>query len=98
MKVSLHLTASSDFAWDNVVLPWFQKVKRAAANRGPVAVVVPHLIHAHFLRQKLIGHGVSLLGVKFLSPASLREILLRVSGLNIPLREHLRLLLAIAAA
>ncbi len=38
-----------------------------------------------------------MLGIKFLSAAQLRERLLRGCGLDIPLREHLRLLLAIAA-
>src|SRR5207248_11355334 len=39
----------------------------------------------------------SLLGVKFLSPPQLRETLLREVRLKLPLREHLRLLLAVTA-
>ena len=60
-------------------------------------MVTPFRSHAQLLRDKLLAHGISLLGVRFLVPAQLRELLLRDSGLKLPLREHLRLLLAIAA-
>jgi PD-(D/E)XK nuclease superfamily len=98
MRVSLHLTTSFEAAWENVVLPWFERVApRAFEQPSPVAVVTPFRSHAYFLRSKLFARGISLLGVKFLSPAQLREILQRGIGLNLPLREHLRLLFAIAA-
>jgi hypothetical protein len=98
MRVSLHLATSFDAAWENVFLPWFEAVTpHAVEEPAPVAVVTPFRSHAHLLRSKLLAHGISLLDVRFLVPAQLREILLRNSGLNIPLREHLRLLLAIAA-
>lgn len=45
----------------------------------------------------MLHRGISLLGVKFLSPPQLRELLLRDRELDIPLREHLRLLLAVTA-
>ena len=41
--------------------------------------------------------GKSLLAVKFLSPPQLRELLLRGRDLRVPLREHLRLILAVTA-
>ena len=97
MRVSLHLTSSFDAAWETVFLPWFEAVARRAEEPAPVAVVTPFRSHAHLLRSKLLAHDISLLGVRFLVPAQLREILLRDSGLKIPLREHLRLLLTIAA-
>ena len=97
-RVSLHLATSFDAAWESVFLPWFEAVAlRAVGEPAPVAVVTPFRSHAHLLRSRLLAHDISLLGVRFLVPAQLREILLRNSGLNIPLREHLRLLLAIAA-
>jgi PD-(D/E)XK nuclease superfamily len=98
MSVSLHLAASFDAAWENVLLPWFETASAGAYKEAaPVAVVTPFRSHAQLLRSKLVARGISLLGVRFLVPAQLREILLRGSRLNIPLREHLRLLLAIAA-
>jgi hypothetical protein len=98
MRVSLYLTTSFEAAWENVMLPWFEKIApRAFEQPSPVAVVTPFRSHAYFLRSKLLARGISLLGVKFLSPAQLREILQRGIGLNLPLREHLRLLFAIAA-
>ena len=98
MRVSLHLATSFDAGWENVLLPWFEKVApNAFEQTAPVAVVTPFRSHAQLLRGKLLTHGVSLLGVRFLVPAQLRELLLRDSGLKLPLREHLRLLLATAA-
>jgi hypothetical protein len=98
MRVSLHLATSFDAAWESVFLPWFEAVApRAVEDPAPVAVVTPFRSHAHLLRSRLLDHDISLLGVRFLVPAQLREILLRDTGFKIPLREHLRLLLAIAA-
>src|SRR6266571_7734499 len=101
MRVSLHLSTSFDAAWESVILPWFEAIApRAVEAPSPVAVITPFRSHAHLLRSRLLAYNpatAGLLGVRFLVPAQLREILLRDSGLNIPLREHLRLLLAIAA-
>jgi len=98
MHVSLHLTNSFDAAWESVLLPWFETVApRALEQTVPPAVVTPFRSHAQLLRSKLLATGISLLNVRFLGSAQLREFLLRESGLKLPLREHLRLLLAIAA-
>src|SRR5215469_5319798 len=98
MSVALHLAASFDAAWRDVVLPWFEAVAPSAFREAaPVAVVTPFRSHAQLLRSKLIAGGISLLGVRFLVPGQLRELLLRGSGLTLPLREHLRFLLAVAA-
>jgi PD-(D/E)XK nuclease superfamily len=98
MSVSLHLATAFEAAWENVILPWFESAApRAFEQTASVAVVTPFRTHAQLLRSKLLAHGISLLGVRFLVPAQLRELLLRDSGLKLPLREDLRLLLAIAA-
>jgi len=97
-RVALHIGISFQTAWDNVLLPWFETATpRAFKSRGTVAVITPFRSLAYLLRSRLLARGISLLGVKFLSPAKLRELLLRGSGLNLPLREHLCLLFAIAA-
>lgn len=96
--MELHVGPSVDGAWENVLLPWFESVSsRPLLSETPIAVVTPFRSHASFLRGKLLARGISLLGVKFLSPPLLRELLLRGRGLNVALREHLRLLLAITA-
>src|SRR5215467_11241346 len=98
MRVSLHLVTSFEPAWEKIILPWFEAVPpRAFEQTAPVAVVTPFRSHAQLLRSKLLAHGISMLGVRFLVPAQLRELLLRGSGLKLPLREHLRFLLAIVA-
>src|SRR5450432_2933685 len=95
-RISLHLGVSFADSWENVLLPWFESIARFPPTHVPSAVVTPFRSQAYLLRGKLLAHEISLLGLKFLSPAQLRDTLLP-SGRNIPLREHLRLLLAIAA-
>jgi PD-(D/E)XK nuclease superfamily len=96
-EVSLYIGPSCLEAWESVVLPWFEMAAATAFTQSqPVVVVTPFAADGMFLRYKLLEHGISLLGVKFLPPAQLREMIVQ-DGASIPLREHLRLLLSIAA-
>lgn len=95
-QVSLHLGSSFANAWTGVLLPWFESVARLPPTSTPSAVLTPFRSQAYFLRSRLLARDLSMLGLEFLSPAQLREKLLR-GRRGIPLREHLRLLLAIAA-
>jgi hypothetical protein len=97
-KVSLFLATSPESAWENVLRPWFERIATPGLREEqPAVVVTASRSQAHFFRSRLLAESKSLLGVKFLSPAQLRELLLRGRDLNVPLREHLRLFLAIAA-
>jgi hypothetical protein len=97
-NVSLHIGASSKAAWKNVIRPWFEKISETAlSNPEPAVVVTASRSQSYSFRQRLLADGKSLIGVKFLSPPQLREILLRERGLRVPLRQHLRLLLAVIA-
>ncbi len=97
-SVSLHIASSFPSAWENLVLPWFQRVSVASLKSGEsIAVVTPFPSCAAFLRNRLLEHKIPILGVKFLAPAQLRELLLDADAQTLPLREHLRLLLALAA-
>jgi hypothetical protein len=49
------------------------------------------------LKQRLLKSGQSHLGIEFVTPAGLRDLLRNEDESALPLREHLRLLLAIAA-
>ncbi len=96
-SVSLYIAPSFQSAWDEVLLPWFQTVGLSTIESGgSVAVITPYPGAAAFLRSRLLEHETSLLGVKFVTPPVLRELLIGDTA-TIPLREHLRLLLAIAA-
>ena len=95
-SVSLHTGVSFADAWENLLLPWFKSVARQPFTALPSAVVTPCRSLAYLMRSKLLAHDISIVGLKFLSPAQLRETLLPRSR-NIPLREHLRLILATAA-
>src|SRR5881409_3462936 len=97
-RVSLRIGASPEAAWENVVRDWFERIATRALQENKSAVVVTaSRSQAYFFRSQLLAQGKSLLGVKFLSPPRLRELLLRGRDLHVPLREHLRLLLAITA-
>lgn len=79
-------------------MPWFQSAALASLQSSdPVAVVTPFPSSAAFLRAKLLENSIPLLGVRFLTPPRLRELLLVDGAATAPLREHLRLLLAAAA-
>lgn len=96
--VSLHLGASVAAARENVLLPWFEAARGASwRQREPTLVVVPWRNYAYGIKALLLERGMSFLGVRFVSPAELRELLSAKSGVRLPLREHLRLLLSIAA-
>src|SRR5438067_1395716 len=97
-RVSLYTGASPEAAWENVVRDWVERIAtRALQDNKPVVVVTASRSQAYFFRSRLLAEGKSLLGVKFLAPPQLRELLLRGSDLHVPLREHLRLLLAVTA-
>ncbi|HVD94831.1 MAG TPA: PD-(D/E)XK nuclease family protein [Candidatus Limnocylindria bacterium] len=97
-RVSLHMGASPETAWENVVRHWFEKIAtRSLQDQQPAAVVTASRSQAYFFRGRLLREGKSLVALKFLSPPQLRELLFRRRDLRVPLREHLRLLLAITA-
>jgi len=97
-SVSLHIGSSFASAWKSVLLPWFKATALASLeSEQPAVVVTPFPSNAAFLRSKLLEHEISLLGVKFITPPRLRDMLLAEDASALPLREHLRLLLAIAA-
>ncbi len=97
-QVSLWIGASVAAARENVLLPWFHNAARLSwRQQAPTLVVVPLRSHAYAMKGMLLDRGVSLLGVRFVSPAELRELLAAGNQSRLPLREHLRLLLSIAA-
>jgi hypothetical protein len=63
----------------------------------PSVVVVPTRSHAHALKNRLLEEGQSHLGLQFVTPVGLRELLSGDRFRKLAPREHLRLLLAIAA-
>lgn len=63
----------------------------------PSLVVVPTRAHANALKASLLEENASHLGLRFMTPGILRELLLRMYGEQVPTAEDLRLLLAMAA-
>ena len=85
-------------AWEHVLQPWFQRAATEALRaRRPFVVIVPNRLRATQLRRHILNAKISLAGVRFITPPRLRELLFRERDFKLPLREHLRLLLSIAA-
>src|SRR5437868_13935423 len=91
--VSLHIGSSIADAWSSVIRPWLESAALAARScEAQVAVVTPFRSHGYAIKRRLLDCGVSLLGVRFVSPADLRELLSGQKRSCLALPEHLRLL------
>src|SRR5437879_1553031 len=79
--------------------PWFDQVlPRTWQRELPAVLVVPTRGQANDLKARLIAKGSSHLGLKFVTPSSLRALLARDDATPAAEPEHLRLLLAISAS
>src|SRR5437867_12699576 len=86
-------------AWDDVIAPWFDQVLPETWKRAlPSLAVVPTRGQANDLKARLIAKGSSHLGLKIVTPSSLRALLARDDTHLADEPEHLRLLFAIAAS
>jgi hypothetical protein len=100
MSVFLYTSALASLAHDAVFLPWLRRAAALApASPNSVAVLVPQRSDAYYLKALALASGIGLWGVHFLTPSDLRDRLNDHLALksHIPLREHVRLLLATAA-
>lgn len=100
--MSVHLYSAATFAssWESVFVPWQRAASETAwRQRKPVLVIVPFRSDAYFFKTRLLEAGLHALGVHFMTPSELRDELIKNLAVKqrIPLREHLQLLLAIAA-
>jgi hypothetical protein len=100
MQVSLYTSALAPTAHEALFLPWLKKVATPAATSPRLtAILVPHRADAYYLKSLALSSRTGLWNLRFLTPSDLRNHLARhlPASLQIPLREHLRLLLATAA-
>jgi hypothetical protein len=97
-KAALRIASSPREAWAGAIAPWFREVLPVSWKQElPSVVVVPTRSHAHALKARLLQEDHSHLGVQFVTPAGLRNLVGAGRDRALPLPEHLRLLLAIAA-
>jgi hypothetical protein len=100
MPVSLHTSPLASLAHEDVFLPWLKRIAAPAGTSSRLtAVLVPHRADAYHLKSLALTNHIGLWNVRFLTPSELRKQIAHHLGLapQIPLREHLRLLLATAA-
>jgi hypothetical protein len=97
--VTLWLAGSSRDAWENVIAPWCDHIVANCWKRDlPAAIVVPTRGHANALKESLLRHGRSHLGLRFVTSIALREMLSTLDEPPSASPADLRLLLAVAAA
>jgi hypothetical protein len=97
-KAALRIAQSPRDAWDGAIWGWFQRVLAVSSQQSrPSLVALATRSHAHALKARLLQEGQSHLGIYFVTPAGLRDLLSRDRDPALPLREHLRLLLAASA-
>ncbi len=99
MKVSLITSACAGSAVGPVFLPWLKTAGAAAWRaRRATAVIVPQRSDGYFLKQRALAAAGGALGVRFITPGELRDMLARHLGLpaSVPERAHWHLLLATA--
>ncbi len=96
----LLVVPSFQSAWEGTIAPWFDEVLPGAWQRQlPSLVVVPTRGQMNDIKVRLIAKGRSHLGLQFVTPSSLRELLAQNDARPTDAQqEHLRLLLAIAAS
>lgn len=92
------LASSSAAAWQGAIVSWFKQAAAEAwkSERSPV-VIVPTRGQIHALKGRLVEAGLSALGLQFVTPPYLRALLAAENESLPASREHLRLLLAVAA-
>jgi len=96
--VSLRIAQSPREAWCGAIESWFEQVLPECWKAAlPAVVVVPTRGQANAIKTRLFESGRSHLGLHFLTPAGLRELLGNDKSALRPARADLRLLLAIAA-
>ena len=81
-----------------MIAPWFEQILPTSWQQAlPAVVVIPTRSLANAFKARLLEAGRSHLGLHFVTPAGLRELLAPDRSQPRPAPEHLRLLLAIAA-
>lgn len=92
------LASSPDAAWHGAIENWFKQAAAAVWQSGyPALVVVPTRGQIQALKGRFLEAGLSALGLQFVTPPYLRALLPAESEILPAAREHLRLLLALAA-
>ncbi|HZJ15909.1 MAG TPA: hypothetical protein VFD27_12730, partial [Chthoniobacteraceae bacterium] len=74
MSASLRTTPYAASAIESIVIPWIRNAAKSAWCESKLtAVVVPFRSDAYLLKAHALAAGVDLFGLRFFTPAELRE-------------------------
>jgi hypothetical protein len=94
----LCVASSPRAAWDSAARPWFQQHAHGSWARDLLTVVVvPTRNHANELKSRLLADDVPYLGLHFVTPAGLRDLLFCEDAARRASWPQLRVLLSISA-
>jgi hypothetical protein len=95
-RVSLHIGSSFEDAWSEIIGPWFKSLAVTASRKPEQNIVItPFQSTAYGIKRLLLDRGISFLGIRFMSPTAIRELLATKTNGQLVLPDHLRLLLSI---
>ena len=98
IKPRVWIASSPRVAWKGAIRPWLeQEIDDAWKRPLPTVVVVPNASHANELKSRLLEDGRSYLGLHFLTPAGVRNLLASDGDASYAAWPELHLLLAVAA-
>ena len=73
----LYFTASVEEQWRSLVGPWLREQAQASwRSPKPTVILTPSRAESFYLRSRLVGEGVSFLGLRFWTPSDARKFLL----------------------
>jgi hypothetical protein len=92
------LASSPEAAWHGGAADWLKQFAAEAwQSERRALILVPTRGQAEALKGRMLEAGLSALGLQFFTPPYLRALLAADNKTTLPAREHLRLLLALAA-
>lgn len=98
-QVAVFEYLSFDDAWDGILRKWFTQGLQFPIKKLPRAIITPNDSVALLIKEHLLKNDIPVLGVRFLTPGTLRHHLLNSYKYSetLELRENLHLLMKVVA-
>lgn len=98
-RVSVFECLSFEDAWDTVLQNWFIQELQSPFKKLPQAIIVPNDSVTLLIKEFLLKNRIPILGIRFMTPGTLRHHLLNTYQYSemLELRENLHLLMKVVA-